>query len=50
MNLREIANTVCLLKSLSNDQMYPKSTHYLTYDIVTDIFTDMNVKRKEKEY
>ena len=26
MNLREITNSVCLIKSLLNDKMYPKTT------------------------
>ena len=39
MNLIEMVNTVCLIKSLFNDQIYTKSTMYIIYHIVSVFFT-----------
>ena len=39
MNLSEIANTVCQLKSLFNNQKYTKSTQLSSQQIVFAFFT-----------
>ena len=39
MNLSEIANTVCLIKSLFNDPKYLKSTQIISQHIVCAFFT-----------
>ena len=48
MNLSEIDNTVYLLKSLSNAQIYPNSTWLNSYIILSSLFTGQIVKKIEK--
>ena len=47
MHFIKIANTVCLLKSLLNEQMYPKSTQLIISHIVSAVFTGHNMKLPE---
>ena len=47
MNLSEIDNTVYLLKSLSNAQIYPNSTWLNSYIILSSLFTGQIVKKIE---
>ena len=47
MNLFEIDNTACRIKSLFNDQMYPKSTQTISQQIVYDCFTNQIVKHPQ---
>ena len=48
MNHREIAKTVCLLKSFFNDQTYPKLTHKIRSHIVFDFYTGQIMKHPKK--
>ena len=45
MNLSEIFNTVCLLKALSNEQRYTKSTHKINKHKFSDLLTAQIVKQ-----
>ena len=45
MNFSEIANTVCLLKLLLNNRMYPQSTHIIRYEIVSALCNIKIVKQ-----
>ena len=38
MNLSQIDNTKCLLKSMLNAKMYPKQTQQISQQIVLDLF------------
>ena len=48
MSLSEIANTVCMFKSLFNDKRNPKSTQELSYHIVSEFFTGKIVKQPKR--
>ena len=47
MNLGKISNTLCLLKSFSDDQMYPKSTQKISEYVWFYLFTGQIMKQSK---